>query len=113
VGEVSIRNTPRHTVMVQRRRRVKGSAGQGEFENDGLPVTVRGNVHPVSTSETIDYGLQGTDLRRLHCLNWPGDSRSNVTFDGASWDVAAPPQHFDMSPSTAHWEVLLRKKATS
>lgn len=113
MGEVSLRNSPRHTVMVQRWRRVTGSAGQAELVKDGAPITVRGNVHPVSTSETVGFGLQGTDLRRLHCLTWPGDGRSTAHFEGADWDVAAPPQRFDMSPSTAHWEVLLRKKATS
>lgn len=110
---MSLRNTPRHTVTVQRRRPVKGSAGQTELVKDGPPITVRGNMHPVSTAETVQYGTQITDLRRFHSLTWPGDSRSEITFDGAPWDVAAPPQHFDMSPSTAHWEVLLRKKATS
>jgi len=106
---MGLRDTPRHTLLVQLREPVTGSAGQTEWRDAGSPVQVRGNLHPASTDEIAAFGVQTADLRRFHCLEWPGDSHSVITYDGRPWDVVAPPQHFDMSPRTAHWEVLIRR----
>lgn len=101
-------DTPRHAVTVQMQKRVKKSAGY-EYEPDGDPVTVRGNLHPMSADGSRAYGLQEVVSQQLNTKElWPGDAHSIVTTsDGRRWDFVGV-QEFDMSPGTAHREVVLK-----
>ena len=107
---MSLLTAPRHTLVVQNRKRVPGSIGQDELANDGDPITVRGNKHPVSTDEIVSFGLRDFVTTAFHCLAWPGNPLCVVTMDGAEWDQVGEAQLYDMSPGTRHYEVILRKR---
>ncbi|WP_243063189.1 hypothetical protein [Humibacter sp. RRB41] len=107
---MSLLTAPRHVVTVQNRQQVEGSIGQNELVNDGAPVKVRGNKHPLSSDEIVSFGLRDFVTMSFHSLSWPGSPLCVVTFDGAEWDQVGEAQLYDMSPSTRHFEVILRKR---
>lgn len=102
-----------HTVMVQPRVKAQNDQGGWSFSNDGAPVEIRCAVQPVrewSTAEEIQVGgLQMLVLQRIISRNWVGDTNAIVTWDGFRWEIVGDPQHFSMSPSTAHWEITIRR----
>jgi hypothetical protein len=99
-----------HTVTVQRRKRVPGSAGQKELENTGAPIPVRGNAHPLSTEEIRAYGDRAGELRKFFCRAWPGDMFSELTFDGGTWDQVEPEHTHGLGHLTKHVEVIIRRR---
>jgi hypothetical protein len=107
---MSLLTAPRHTLVVQNRKKVPGSIGQNEFVNDGSPITVRGNKHPLSADEIVSFGVRDFVSTAFHCLSWPGNPDCIVTLDGVDWDQVGEAQLYDMSPATRHFEVVLRKR---
>ena len=101
-------DNPRHAVSVQLQKRVKGAAGY-EYKPDGAPITVRGNLHPMSADGSRNYGLQSVVSQQLNTRElWPGDAHAIVTTsDGRQWDCVGV-QEFVMSAETAHREVILK-----
>lgn len=106
---MSLLTAPRHRVTVQGYTKQAGTAGS-VYAPHGDPVVVPANVHPLSTTELTNLGLQASDTRRVHARIWPGDMHSRVTFQGAEWDQVAPAQLYDMSPATTHYEVIIRRR---
>ncbi len=95
---------------MQKRKKLAGSIGQDELVNEGDPILVRGNRHPLSSDEIVSFGLRDFVTTSFHCLSWPGDPLCIVTLDGDEWDQVGEAQLYDMSPTTRHYEVVLRKR---
>lgn len=100
----------RDSLVVQKRKKAPGSAGQRELVNDGSPVTVVGNMHPLDTSEIEFYGTRASDTRKWFCKSWPGDMFSEITYDGAKWDQVDPEKVHKLGQATRHIEVIVRKR---
>jgi hypothetical protein len=107
---LSLLTAPRHKALVQNKKTVPGSIGQDELVDDGAPIEVRGNKHPLSSDEIVSFGLRDFVSTSFHCLTWPGNPLCVVTLDGVEWDQVGEAQLYDMSPSTRHFEVVLRKR---
>ena len=105
-----------HTVTVQPRKKVKNDQRGWEIIADGAPVDIRCAVQPVrewSTAEEIQVGgLQMLVLQRIISRTWVGDTNALITWDGFEWEIVGDPQHFNMSPSIAHWEITIRRIGT-
>lgn len=99
-----------HKLVVQRRKKVPGSAGQGELAADGTPIPVRGNFHPLSAEEIVLWGDSGKETGTWFSKTWPGDIYCSITFRGAQWDQVAPAKVFDIGSSTQHVEVVIRRR---
>jgi hypothetical protein len=99
-----------HAVVVQKRKRVPGSAGQKELVNDGSPIIVRGNVHPLSEDEIRALGDRAVETRKFFCRTWPGDMFSALAYDGGTWDQVEPAQTHGLGHLTKHVEVLIRRR---
>lgn len=99
-----------HTAVVQRRVKTAGSAGQAEYVNDGDPVTVRGNRHPLTQEEIRLWGDSARVTEKFFCNSWPGDMFSVITIDGDPWDQVAPAERHGLGQATRHDEVVLRKR---
>lgn len=81
-----------------------------EYTPSGEPVTVRGSLQPLSAAESNVDGLVALTQRRWISRSWPGTILSLCTAaDGSKWEPVGEPQHYAMSPSTDHWEVVLKK----
>jgi hypothetical protein len=107
---MSLRSRPRHVVRVQRYAAAEGSIGQQEYQPAGDPIAVRGNFHPLSSDETVSFGLQDYVAGRFHCQSWPGDQYSRIDFRDADWDQVGDAEQFDIGRGTQHVEVLLRRR---
>jgi hypothetical protein len=101
----------RHTVEVQLREAAAGSLGQKKYSNVGDRLPIRGNLQPLSSDEILANGLQNEITRRFSGRTWPGDSTSLVYTDGWEWSPVGEPEHFGMSPRTAHYVVILKRGA--
>ena len=97
-------------MFVQRKKRKDGSAGQRELEDDGTPVKVRGNKHPLSQEELRLWGDSKLETIKYFCASWPGDIYSAITIDGEPWDQVAPAEVHGLGQATRHVEVVLRKR---
>jgi hypothetical protein len=100
----------RHTLTVQPRKRKDGSAGQRELENDGEPVDVKGNRHPLSEEDIRLWGDSAKETVKYFCDTWPGDIYSTITIAGEPWDQVAPARVHGLGQNTRHVEVILRKR---
>jgi hypothetical protein len=115
VGAVSIATSPRHVVVVQNYSRTISDMGTPKnAEPDGPPVTVRCNVYPLSSDESVSLGLINDETRRvyLHFTTWPGNQHSTITFDGALWEQVGPVVTYDSGFATKHSQVVLRKRGS-
>lgn len=105
-----------HTVVVQPRQKEKTPRGTYEMTDVGEPSTIRCAVQPVrewSTAEEIQVGgIQMLVLQRIISRKWVGDTNALVDWDGFKWEIVGDPQFFNMSPSTAHWEITIRRVGT-
>lgn len=99
-----------HTLTIQNKKSVRGSAGQSEYVDDGPPIKVRGNLHPLSSDELQLWGDTNRQTRKWFGKTWPADTHSEITFDGELWDQVAPAEKFDIGQRTKHFEVVLRKR---
>jgi hypothetical protein len=102
---------PRHRVQLQKFVLGAGSLGQKKPIADGDRVTVRGNLQPLTSEESISRGLQLEVAYRFSTKNWPGDYLSRAYFDGYEWEAVGEPEHRRMSRRTAHWVVILKRGA--
>lgn len=105
-----------HTVTVQPRKKEQVDRGGHILVPDGDPVEIRCAVQPVrewSTAEEIEVrGLQMLVLQRIMSRKWVGDTNAIVSWDGFKWEIVGDPQFFNMSPSTRHWEITIRRVGT-
>lgn len=111
---MSLLDNPPHTWTVQPRKKTTDAAGSfGVLVADGPPVTIRGAAQPVrewSAAEEIPvHGIQMLSLLRFIARNWVGDTNALITFRGYHWEVVGDPEHMNMSPTTAHWEITARR----
>ncbi len=100
------------TLTVQPRKQQTGSANQVEWVDDGDPVTVAGNAHPLDQAEIVNFGDVGQDLRRWFCRSWPGDMHSVLTFEGDPWEQAEPAARHKIGRGTRHVEVVIRRRSS-
>jgi hypothetical protein len=110
---MSLLDRPRHRLTVQKRKAgPKDSVGNLTLVNDGAPVTVGANVHPLRAEEILSRGLQEVVARRVVARTWPGDIHTLIYFDGYEWEQE-PAEHFDQSPTTDHFEVVIKRRGKS
>lgn len=100
----------KHTITVQPREYVKGSAGQRELQDVGDPIVVRGNRHPLSQEEIRLWGDSAKETVKYFCDTWPGNIYSGITIAGEAWDQVAPAEVHSLGQNTKHVEVILRKR---
>lgn len=101
----------RDAVFVQNYQQTKGETGQNLYTvPDGEAVRVPCNVYPVDADTITAYGLQEVETRLIVCDMWPGNIHSTVAFEGVEWDVAAPVQNFDKTPSARSVQVVVKKR---
>ena len=110
---MSLLTNPRHSLVVQRREPgAKDSLGNPKLVDDGDPVEVGANVHPLRADEILARGLQESIARRVVARAWPGDIYSLIYFDGYEWEQE-PAELFDQSRSTRHFEVVIKRRGKS
>jgi hypothetical protein len=110
---MSLRSRPRHKITVQPYREQAGSVGQKEHVPDGLPLTVRCNVHLYSSSELVSFGVREFVDGIIHVYppqTWPWDEYTRITYDGVEYDQDGAAIHKKMSRSTEHYEISIRKR---
>lgn len=109
---MSILDRGNTTVTVQPRVVTDGAHG-ATLTPDGDPVQVAGALQPLSAAESAQFDGTVTFTRyRFICRTWPGDANALVTDQsGRRYDCVGDPQHYSMSRATAHWEVVLNRRA--
>lgn len=111
---MSLLDNPPHTVTVQNRTITQNAHG-ATLEPDGAPVVVECAFQPMSASESNDFdGAVTFEQKRVIARDWPGNATSEVMGpDGHTYDTVGDPQHYNMSPATAHWEVVLQRQGNA
>lgn len=100
------------TVVVQNHSATIGSVGQKVWTTpDGEPKTVPCNVYPLAADIIELFGLQAFETRAVWCDSWPGDLHSSITFEGATWDQAAPAATHNKSQNLLNVIVPIKKRA--
>lgn len=79
----------------------------------GAPVTVRGNLQPVSAELATGAGFDFTTTFRWSCREWPAGNMSRVVIDGRAYEQIGEPKRHRMSPATSHDVVFLKAVGTS
>lgn len=74
--------------------------------------TTRGWVIPQRSSRAELPGQQDLNVRRIGVpADFPGvDSWSRVLWDGATWDVVAPPARHHGERHVRHWSIDIRRR---
>lgn len=112
---MSLLNSGPHSVIVTPKVTVRGSLGSEQV--DGEPVTVpRVAVQPTMIEE--DLTSEGTSAASTYRLigrgAWPGGPLSKVEVVSGphlgTYDQDGPARVYGMSPRTAHYDVLLRRR---
>lgn len=102
-----------HTVHIQKRVESRDTGGRRIWSNDGPRVATRCSVQPArdwsNAEEDPNAGLQIIDLRVVLSRQWVGDVNSHVYWEGDLYETIGAPQHFSVSPRTAHWRVTIRR----
>jgi hypothetical protein len=107
---MSLLSRPRHKVMVQHFTAVPGSVGQNEYVPDGAPVEVRCNVHLLSSSEVVSFGVRAFVDGTITATSWPWDEHTVITWKGVEYDQDAAAVPKEMSRRTAHLEIGIRER---
>lgn len=112
---MSLRSRPRHTISVQPYKSAAGTIGQKERVPDGAPLTVKANVHLLSTSEVVSFGVREFVDGIIHVYppqTWPWDEYTRIVYDGVEYDQDGAAISKNMSSGTAHTEIPIRKRKT-
>lgn len=113
---MSLLSNPRHLVTVQPYKRVAGTVGQVELVPDGDPVTVRCNVHLLSSSELVSFGVREFVDGAITATSWPFDENCRISYAGVEYDQDSLPVPYTMGRRTRHLAIGIRrrkKEATS
>lgn len=121
---MSLLDSRTHIAVVQNRVQVPGPHGS-TLTNDGAPATVHGSLQPLSAAESADFdGSVAFTQKRFITRTWPGNMFSEVTVSRAPrtefeqptpvgvFDCVGDPQHYDASPVTDHWEIVLKRQGS-
>ena len=107
---MSLLSKPRHVVTVQPYKQVPGTGGQRELVADGDPVTVRCNVHLLSSSELVSFGVREFVDGSITATSWPFDENARITYDGEEYDQDSAAVPKKMGRRTQHYEVGIRRR---
>lgn len=102
-----------HTVDVVTRREVMTDRGP-VVQEDGIPVTYKVNVQPVSTAEREALGVGVSTVYRIKYFPqahggkpWSGGPYSKIIWNGGTYEQLGDPLISSMSPRTGHVKVLM------
>lgn len=107
---MSLLTRPRHTVTVQPYKRIPGTVGQDELAPDGDPVAVRCNVHLLSSSELVSFGVREFVDGSITATRWPWDENTRITYDGYEYDQDAAAVAYKMGGRTQHFQIGIRRR---
>ena len=100
----------RHEVtLIQRTEQDDGIGGIEMIAAD--PVTIRCNIHPLSTEESEAYGLNLTDSYRLTTPAgaWPGQPHDQIIWENETYTQIARTRRSRLGTATQRDRVIIRR----
>ena len=100
---------PRHRVTAVCRARKDGDYGEPVYEPNGVKKIIRCNVHPLTSTEQLEWGVIDGVTRKIIAPSWPVDSHALIELDCKLWEQVGQPEHLNTSKRTNHWRVIIRR----